>query len=520
MDATKEHTIELINLTDKATTPNVTVSTSKTFTVTVDSAAPTVTVSAASEKEILLTFNKKMDEASLEAAFSANGGSGLVKDETLTNVQLASYGADGYVKEVAGSNGTKFTVKVGATLFANKTTRTLTVLIPDTVTDYLGNKIEVTTRTVTLTKDTTKPVPTGYKVVKNSNGEVTAIEVMFSEGLKANANPAEPTIVNMNGVDVTSSFLGGLTANAIADGDKKVTFTATTPAKLSGKYAFSFGAGLVTDQAEVGNTSDAFNYTIDFGASASTFKLTSANAANNVITVEFGRPVKGGAVANSATDVNNYTLGGKPLPQGTTIVLDAAQDTATITLPAGTIEKTDPNAVFTVANVMSLNGEILETYTGTVSVVDNVQPVLTSAALTADNKLVIGFSEDISTAGVQKGDFVITINGKDLDLTPAGFNGFVAGSGSDAGKYVADLTPYVAYDSSADKTYIDADLDSQLDADEVVISSGDTRATFKFTSSPAITSFKVATKTSGTLATVDTSTLANPLKNGTVITVK
>ena len=84
-----------------------------------------------------------------------------------------------------------------------------------------------------------------------------------------------PTIVNENGVAVTS-FLGGLTAKAVKAGETKLVYAAKTPAKVSGKFAFSFAKDLVSDQAETANKSDAFNYTIDFGQAetATTFELT------------------------------------------------------------------------------------------------------------------------------------------------------------------------------------------------------------------------------------------------------
>ncbi|WP_368996744.1 S-layer homology domain-containing protein [Caldifermentibacillus hisashii] len=512
LEANKTHTLELINLTDKG--GNVTVSTSKSFNVTVDTVAPTATLTPQGDKQILVTFNKPMDVSTVAAAFAANTA---VKDETLSTVNH-----DAVVSAVSGSNDTQFVINITSTLYTNKNTRTLTVVFPSTIKDKLGNAMVAGTQTVTLTKDTAKPVPTGYRVVKNANGEVTAIDVTFSEGLAANANPAEPTIVNMNGVDVTSSFLGGLTASAITAGDKKVTFTAATPAKISGKYAFSFGAGLVTDQSETGNTSDAFNYTIDFGSGATTFSLPSApTATNNVITVEFGRAVKGGAVANSATDVNNYTLGGKPLPQGTTIVLDAAQDTATITLPAGTIEKTDANAVFTVANVMSLNGEMLNTYTGTVSVVDNVKPVLNSATLNNDGTVSIGFDETL-TAGPDADDLKVTVNGVDLATTAYTVTPITVGA--EAGKYLLTVNGLVDNGTDGnsgggdDILYVDVNGNSVYNAGtDIVVTTGNVTAGTVSLKNAVFTSVKV-----GTVASPNTGKDAdnNFLKGNVVLTVK
>ncbi|MBH0173781.1 hypothetical protein IHV09_09435 [Fictibacillus sp. 23RED33] len=542
LDATKEHTLELINLTDKASNPNVTVSTSKKFNVTVDASAPVVSsVTTASEKEILLTFSKRMDEATLEAAFATGLGSGLVKDETLSNLQLGTYaGGTGYVKEVAGSNGTQFKVSVSASLFSNKTSRNLTVLLPDTITDSLGNKLSVTTQSITLTKDTTKPVATGYRLVKDAQGNVTHVEVDFSEGLTA-ATPALPTIVNENGVAVpAASFLGGLTAQATTAGDTKVVYAATSPAKVAGKFAFSFGSSLVSDLAETANRSDAFNYTIDFGTSTATFNLTSAAATSptsNQIAVNFGTAVRGGAVSNSATDLNSYTLAGRPLPAGTTITLNAAQTVATIVLPAGSITTTDATAVFTVANVDSLTGAKLNAYNGTVAISDNVKPVLNSGSLTADNKLAVGFSETVSSLTI--GDLVIKINGSTVAQTGTSALTVTAGAGSDTGKYLVNLDDLViqgnaavmgagpdtilgtaddVVTTAATETFVDINNNGTFESGtDVKIGDGPV-SSFKFSSSALISGVTVSTLATGPSAAQDAAT--NKLVNGTVITVK
>ena len=226
-----------------------------------------------------------------------------------------------------------------------------------------------------------------------------AIEVNFSEGL-ASGTPTTPSIVNENGVAVTS-FLGGLTAKEVRAGETKLVYAAKTPATVSGKFAFSFARDLVSDQAETANKSDAFNYTIDFGQAEvdSTFNLTSAEATDNVISVTFPEAVKGGAVANSATDLANYTVAGKPLPAGTTITLDETQKVATITLPAETVEKTDQAVVFTAANIQSVTGKSLNTYTGTVAVEDNVAPVVVSARVLDNKTIELTYSENVELTG-------------------------------------------------------------------------------------------------------------------------
>ena len=102
-----------------------------------------------------------------------------------------------------------------------------TVVLTDANKDKLGNKITATTQNVTLTKDAVKPAATGHKVIKDNNGKVTAIELNFSEGLKAadEGKTVAPSIVNENGVSATT-FLGSLTAKAVNAGDTKVVYNA------------------------------------------------------------------------------------------------------------------------------------------------------------------------------------------------------------------------------------------------------------------------------------------------------
>lgn len=402
LEAGKTHVVELINIEDLA--GNKTVSTSANFTVNVDATLPAVTLAAKGEKEILVTFNKSMDKTSVIKAL-ANGS---VKDEALNTVTTDT------VTVVANSNDTQFLIPVTKkAIFADKVSRTFTVVLSDAIQDQLGNKIAATTQNVTLTKDTVKPVATGHKVIKDNDGKVTAVEVNFSEGL-AVTPLALPTIVNENGVAVpntgANAFLGGLTAKPVTAGDTKVVYAVKTPAKVSGTFTFSFAKELVADQAEAANKSDAFNYTIDFGQAETetTFSVTSTEAKNNVITVTFPEAVKGGAGANSATDLANYTLAGKPLADGTTITLDATQKVATITLPAESVDNDDQAAIFTVANIQSTTGKMVNTYKGTVAIADNVAPVLVSAKAIDNKTIELTYNEAVQLAGDNAGtDFTI-----------------------------------------------------------------------------------------------------------------
>jgi hypothetical protein len=394
LDATTSHTLELLNLSDKASTPNVTAYTTKTFNVTVDATVPTATVAAQGDHHILVNFSKPMNDSSVVAALV----NGVVKNESLAPVNSTTAVA------VTGSNNTQYLIEVTDALYTNSSSRTLHVVLPADMTDKLGNELATTTKIVTLTKDTAKPVASGFSVVRNAAGEVTDLVVNFSEGLDAAAAGAlaDPTIVDGDGVLITN-FLGGLSNDVVTAGDKKVTYSVTTPAKVYGNYTFTFGSGLVVDQAETANTSASFVYNYNFGtapAGAGTFNLASANstsATSNIIEVDYGVAVVGGNVANSATALSTYTLNGKGLPTGTTITLDVTKNIATITLPDDSIATTDTAAVLTVTGVKSTTGKTLNQYVGTVQVADNKSPVLESAKVFGNN-IVLTFNEALSTS--------------------------------------------------------------------------------------------------------------------------
>lgn len=85
---------------------------------------------------------------------------GIVKDELLGAVTSDT------ATVVEKSDNKQFLVELkDNTIFANKDSRTFTVVLGGTMTDALGNKFAATTKSVTLTKDAVKPVATGYDII-------------------------------------------------------------------------------------------------------------------------------------------------------------------------------------------------------------------------------------------------------------------------------------------------------------------------------------------------------------------
>ena len=236
--------------------------------------------------------------------------------------------------------------------------------------------------------------------------------------------------------------------------------------------------------------------------------------------------LKGGAVAGSATDASNYTLNGAALPEGTTITLNAAKNTATITLPTESISKADTAAVFTIEKVQRATGEVIKPVTTTVATVDNVKPVLAGAVLNTDGSVSLSFSETLTATPVLS-DFAFKANGKTLDVATVAT--IVAGTGADAGKFV--IPNLVAAfsegtDAAGDEiVYIDVDNSSSYSAtNDILLKSG----TFVDLAAAGYTGGKVSVKdaaiTSFVIESTGTTTVldagSNKLKAGTTITVK
>ncbi|MGG1233499.1 Ig-like domain-containing protein [Brevibacillus formosus] len=397
--AGSNHTLDIVGLLDAAgntINPNPT---SKTFTVSVDANAPVVSsVEAYGDKAVVVTFSKKMNATTVTTA-----GNITLKDEALNPVNV------GTVAALAGdTTGTKFVVPVntGVTLYSGAvTSRNLTVVFTDNLKDNLGNKVAVASKSVTLNKDVTAPTVASVSFVKDSDDKLQSVTVEFSEAV-GTANPlstANFSVVDQDGVDQTAAWVSYLNATPEVSG-KKVTYKPTTAAAKYGQYTLSFKQGLVKDTAENANNSAAFSKAIDLGTQATgEFKLGAGaatyTAATQVIEVNFGRAVKGGNVAGSATEASNYTLNGVALPAGS-VVLKAASSSqvAVITIPAEFIPANDSAAVFRVANVQDSKGVTVTPYVATLDVKDNKAPVLESARVLDNDTIELTFNENMAAA--------------------------------------------------------------------------------------------------------------------------
>ncbi|CAJ1000968.1 Ig-like domain-containing protein [Brevibacillus aydinogluensis] len=536
LDASKSHTIEVVNLKDGA--GNTTAIATKTFTIEVDANAPQVaSVEAKGDKAILVKFNKKVKVASL---------SGLVNAIDANSFAAISLGAAVAATPGATTVDDQVIIPVTQTLYSSATTRTLNVMFSAGIEDELGNKSPAVSKTVTLSKDTVAPAITGLTFTKNSAGDVTSVTVNFSEGLAAmTANDVATAagkvrVIAPDGTDVTSSFIDATVANqtAVADYATSVKLAVGTGAQNAnlqpGAYTFIIQSGFAKDKSETGNVSGAFTTTLDFGKTAPGGSFTidpataisSSNDNTNTITINFGQAVKGGTGAASATNPANYSINGKALPDGTVITLDSNKEIATIEIPKETYATTDTAAIFTIANVQNAAGVTITPVTHTLQITDNKEPVLDSAVLNNDGTITIGFSEELSV-DVDPADLVVKVNDQvvvDTETT------VTKGVGSDAGKYVVTVKQQFDdlgdTDDTNDVLFIDLNGNGSYDSGEIVLKTGaangavstadDTAVNLKTLT--AITKVVVGTIASGTPTGADAA--GNTLKLDVVKTVK
>ncbi|MBE7121903.1 S-layer homology domain-containing protein [Bacillus cereus] len=338
--------------------------------------------------------------ATLEATFteelSAQGTVVVKKGNTV--VKEATIALD--------QDKTKALVTVPGALTDKETAADLTVEFVGykDLANNVGTKVS---KAVKVTKDVV--APNLVKVVADQNKEAT-----FTFDKDVTKQDGKIRVINL---DTSRDVTGEVTIEAAKDNSKGITLT--FPAK--GNYKVAATKGLVKDAA--GNESAAFTKevkVVEKESEKETDKVAPAvtgvafDKATNKITVNFDKEVKGGQVAESASNVNNYTLAGAKLPEGALIVLDGTN--AVIELPSTfTFEKSE-TVKFTVANVANKDGVKMGTKNLLLNVVDTKAPEFQSAKITkVDAKeITLTFSEAVK---VDANDFAIDLNGVALTAT-------------------------------------------------------------------------------------------------------
>ncbi|RJE47752.1 hypothetical protein A7K50_02955 [Dehalobacter sp. MCB1] len=300
-------------------------------------------------------------------------------------------------------------------------------------TDLSGEAGDNTSRVISFVKDIASPKVTSTAVVADTADGKQYLEITFDRDV---------TVVGGSTVDAVGSYVKDYVTTNIDPAAVAVAYKNVDNKRLVRVALANLVAGADTKAAvytvdlafanlnsTAGIAADAVK-AVSFtrgedGVGASTAKVAvvagtvKQGVDNNKVEVVFDKAVDGA----SATAVNNYSVAGAVVQSVTLLAVGA--DT-----PAGTVTAATEQAVvlnlqagsnlftglrnITITNVKALGSSVaIDAYTGTVNIKENVVPTITSAKLTALNKVTLTFSEKVDTLAVDT-DFELYIGGSKL----------------------------------------------------------------------------------------------------------
>ncbi|MFD2368403.1 beta strand repeat-containing protein [Brevibacillus sp. GCM10020057] len=424
------HTVRVASFTDYA--GNVLVSKEVSFTVEGDTTAGKfVSATPVSEDVIKLTFDKEVDPATIPGA--TNG-------TTFTLTKLGGTWTGSAVIDPDDAKSVLVTVNTPG--YSSTVTSISPYVTLKGLKDVNGNTIEdVVDRQVTLTADTTKPAFVKATVAADNQSVLVEFSEELANATVTNADASALTVVNSEGVDVTGSVFGagqGFDRATIVDA-KGVAAAPGTDTKYikfanaggntlaKGTYTVTLPASSVTDTALAANANDTVQFTFTVNDLGNTTPITAA-VANETVNPNgtYSFEVNFGTVVNdTARNTANYTIDGQALPAGSSIVFTSTtKDTVRVTLPAGTFtaDATKKLAVMNVEN--SAGTRMTAPQLLNINVLDNTKPTLVKAEATADNTLVLTFSEPVTLVDADGGA------GAELTIGSWTYDANVAGDGA------------------------------------------------------------------------------------------
>lgn len=261
--------------------------------------------------------------------------------------------------------------------------------------DLAGLTLDDVTRVIQVSADTTAPAYASHAVetvnadrflVVTYNEEVTANQAKSVTGSYVDTNSITRTITPITGADITTGT------------DKKsVRIKLPTTA---GTYTLNLPVGLAEDTSAATNDSAARTVSFTVGTAVDTTKpvVSTYAQADNKVTVTFDREV----TAASALNVNNYSIDGVSSPFESAIFKGDAK-TVELTLKNDVIT-TNGVRNYTVSNVVSTVGSVMDAKTGTYAFDENVRPTVTSAKVVNATTIEVTLSEALA-AGTVENDF-------------------------------------------------------------------------------------------------------------------
>ncbi|MGX1982285.1 S-layer family protein [Thermolongibacillus altinsuensis] len=539
LSANKTYELTLLNFKDFADNFLKENPTTTKFTVVADTVAPVVQeVKVVRDNLIEVTFDKAMDVTTFAGNTRVLDLNGIAR---ITNVVATAK---------SGTGGKTIRLDLQGTVpFNDNNTFVGTLVLGDGIKDVNGNAKVATSHSVTITKDTVRPVITGTTYVapggqySGSTYNNGAIVVKFSEEVGF-ATSTDIKLITSTGVDTSSSL--NIAGRLVNSNDRAEVIIPLTGGLTAGDYTLRIGNDVVKDLSTQANKNIAATTTVKVDSSSDKTKpvvsatpvsVTAATNQTSGSTIVINMTDNVGLDLATVQNVNNYLLNGKPLPSGSYITIrhnGLSSDTAatnidvTINIPAQSITK-DGSYTLNITNIKDKAGNTADPKVATVSLLlDDVSPELKTATISSNGLLVLGFTEDVNTVTTgTSADFQFVINGTEVNVANnSRFLTFANGTGTDDGKYVVTFTAKV--DAGADnnvattadnRLFLDVDGDGTYNTGDILLQTGTTKAVGTTTLDlNLLSSLKV--KVVGNTTVKDRSTLANPIKVGTEITVK
>jgi len=532
------YTLSLLNFKDWAGNYTATNPLSTSVTVTTDATAPMISgIAVPRNSSFEVSFSKDMDATTITAGSLRLLDANLVATPAVTTV---------LPKVISGvTSKTIFVITVTGLPYNVSNVFNGIVAYASTIKDLSGNAIAAGTVSVTATKDVVAPAfaSASYQKVSTYNTIVTpngAIVVKYSKLVQAGAALiGDYTIID----DLGSTVANTVSTISINPNDKsELVLVLAVPIVSTAKtYSIVLPGTAVKDLSIEMNTAAAANTTVDVSTgtpvAGDTSKPTVAFSAVAAATLVGGvyTPITfalaiadvgtSGLDMATVTNTANYILDGASLPGGSYVTYLAGVAT-TIHIPTGTVAS-DKTYSLNVNNIKDKAGNIANPFVDTTSIVlkSDIKPVFTTAVINSNGSISLGFSKGVSAqVALTSADFQITAN---RVLIPVAKTVFTNGTGSDDGKYVVTLAAMVDAgadnlpDTTADnRVFIDANGNGTYDAGvDILVTTGTTTAIGATTADANLLS-TLTVKANTAVTVTDTKTLLNPMKTGTVITVK
>lgn len=347
-------------------------------------------------QKVRVTFNKKLDSTS-NTNMLAGIGLVVIKSDgsTTTNFTVAAAPA------AENPNDNKYDITLTDATYANGNTENFTItFVEDAFKGVSGTKNKVFTKSITLTKDTVKPVVKSTKVALDKESiEVTldkAIQTVNQANVKLRRNGAELS-------NVTASLKTG-TNNVVVV--KTTDASAVTASKLNaGTYQVRFEEGAVTDlNGNINATTNTPTVTVSGDTTVDPAKATIANGTgDNVFTITAPGTEK---FATSSLNYANFVLDGNVIPANSDITLNTARTEITVKLPAKNTVNISGAALLKASNLAFESGNPYATSAATVTVTDNTPATLNSARLLG-NVIELTFDEAVNSSKLTDIDAVL-----------------------------------------------------------------------------------------------------------------